>query len=586
MVTDITEEPIKPESSIKSKGDNGPHVLMRGKQNLAGHVVVGHGERVELASLNEDQCRAHDIIEERLKVHMTSKSYITNDETRLTKVDGQAEQLRMLILGQGGAGKSTVIRAITETFRYYDKLDILAKCAMTGVAAVDIGACTLHSWAALPNSLPKDDNWLDRSLKGSTEKRHANMQGKEFLIVDEVSMEDKATAYCLSEIIGKSRAQEGKGKPHEPFGSMHIIQTGDFHQFPLVGNLTRALYMDRPDKDDKRALLGREIFLQFDNVVILDKQNRIKDKTWSDIMSRARVGKCNANNLYKIEKLVLTNPECNIPDFSKALWDQAILITPRHSVRNLWNEHALAKHCMKTGNRRYIVPAEDTSQDGSEHLSMEAKLAIAGLEDKATGKLPATVQMAIGMKAMVLVNLAMEADIANGTRGEIQDIILDEREELLASDEDGAIQLKYPPAMLLFKPDKKTKLVFPGLPPGVIPLTPSLAPFTVLGRTGKRFKVSRYQYTMTAGYAFTDYKSQSQTIEYVIIDIGRPPTGSLSPFSVYVALSRSRGRETIRLLRDFNPNLFQNHPSEALRSDMRRLERLNKVTRREWLMRG
>ena len=156
----------------------------------------------------------------------------------------------------------------------------------------------------------------------------------------------------------------------------------------------------------------------------------------------------------------------------------------------------------------------------------------------------------------------------------------------MASDEDGAIQLKYPPAMLLFKPDKKTKLVFPGLPPGVIPLTPSLAPFTVLGRTGKRFKVSRYQYTMTTGYAFTDYKSQSQTIEYVIIDIGRPPTGSLSPFSVYVALSRSRGRETIRLLRDFNPNLFQNHPSEALRSDMRRLERLNKVTRREWLMRG
>src|SRR6266542_5574569 len=85
---------------------------------------------------------------------------------------------------------------------------------------------------------------------------------------------------------------------------------------------------------------------------------------------------------------------------------------------------------------------------------------------------------------------------------------------------------------------------------------------------------------------FTDYKSQGQTIEYIIIDIRRPPTGSLSPFSVYVALLRSRGRETIRLLRDFNPNLFQNQPSEALRSDMRRLERLNKVTRREWLMRG
>jgi ATP-dependent exoDNAse (exonuclease V) alpha subunit len=88
---------------------------------------------------------------------------------------------------------------------------------------------------------------------------------------------------------------------------------------------------------------------------------------------------------------------------------------------------------------------------------------------------------------------------------------------------------------------------------------------------------------MTAGYAFTDYKSQGQTIEYVVIDLARPPTGSLSPFSAYVALSRSRGRDTIRLLRDLDANLFQNHPSEALRWDMRRLETLNEATKTEWL---
>ena len=69
---------------------------------------------------------------------------------------------------------------------------------------------------------------------------------------------------------------------------------------------------------------------------------------------------------------------------------------------------------------------------------------------------------------------------------------------------------------------------------------------------------------MTAGYAFRDYKSQGQTIEYVIINIGKPPTGILSPFSIYVALSQSRGRNTIHLLRDFDVNLFQNHPSEVL----------------------
>ena len=125
-------------------------------------------------------------------------------------------------------------------------------------------------------------------------------------------------------------------------------------------------------------------------------------------------------------------------------------------------------------------------------------------------------------------------------------------------------------------------LTFPGLPPGLIPLTPSHCRITVTGRTGKKFKVERHQYAMSAGYTFTDYKSQGQTIEYVIIDIGRPPSGTLSSFSVYVALSRSRGRDMIRLLRDFDPNLFQNHPSEALRIEMKRLDELNETTKREW----
>jgi hypothetical protein len=65
--------------------------------------------------------------------------------------------------------------------------------------------------------------------------------------------------------------------------------------------------------------------------------------------------------------------------------------------------------------------------------------------------------------------------------------------------------------------------------------------------------------------SYTDFKAQGQTIEYVIVDIAPTPTFSLSPFNAYVALSRSRGRSTIRLLRDFNDSLFICHPSEELR---------------------
>ncbi|KAH9008705.1 hypothetical protein EDB84DRAFT_1281004, partial [Lactarius hengduanensis] len=47
----------------------------------------------------------------------------------------------------------------------------------------------------------------------------------------------------------------------------------------------------------------------------------------------------------------------------------------------------------------------------------------------------------------------------------------------------------------------------------------------------------------TTAYTFTDYKSQGQTLECVIVDIAKPPSGSLTAFNAYIALSRSRGRK-------------------------------------------
>ena len=186
---------------------------------------------------------------------------------------------------------------------------------------------------------------------------------------------------------------------------------------------------------------------------------------------------------------------------------------------------------------------------------------------------------AIGMKAMVMVNMSTEAEVANGTRGTIEDVLLDHRESPLEEDEKGAIRLTYPPAMLLLKPDKGTKLTFTGIPEGLIPITPSECTFQI-NEGKKSIRVKRRQYAITAGYAFTDYKSQGQTIEYVIIGLAKPPSGRTTGFAAYVALSRSRGRDAIRFLRDFN-EVFQHHPSEDLRRDMRRLEVLNEKTKLE-----
>ena len=91
--------------------------------------------------------------------------------------------------------------------------------------------------------------------------------------------------------------------------------------------------------------------------------------------------------------------------------------------------------------------------------------------------------------------------------------------------------------------------------------------------------VKRKQYPLTAAYAFTDYRSQGQTIPYAIVDIATPPTGGLSLLNIYVALSRSSGRDTIRLLRDFDDKLFEKRDYCALLPEDERLDEMDRQTR-------
>lgn len=471
-----------------------------------------------------------------------------------------------------------LIGAITETFKVLGSEELLAKCATSGVAAVIIGGQTFHSWAAIPVRGSQKENWVETAAPTSQKKRKLNISGKQFLICDEISMCTKQLKYRGSEIVSQVRATEGVGRVSECFGGMDVIDFGDFHQFPPVGNTGGALYCDRPDTDNAHGLKGRSIFLEYDHVVILREQMRITDEVWTGILSRLRVGECTEEDIKEVQKLVLTNPECERPDFSTAPWCDATLITPRNATKDLWNAAALERHCRLTGNRKYIICAEDTLKETGEAPDKKTRYAIAGLKDEVTKNLKMRVELAVGMKAMVVLNIATEADLANGTRGTVEGFVLDPREERTSPDEKGNIRLKYPPPVIYFKPDMQTRAVFEGVPAGIIPISPSKVGFSV-DVDGGRVRLERFQLAIVPGYAFTDYKSQGQTMECVIVDISKPPSGSLSPFSVYVALSRSRGRSTIRVLRDFDPALFMHHPSEDLRTDMVRLEQIDERTK-------
>jgi ATP-dependent exoDNAse (exonuclease V) alpha subunit len=142
-------------------------------------------------------------------------------------------------------------------------------------------------------------------------------------------------------------------------------------------------------------------------------------------------------------------------------------------------------------------------------LNMHQPVTVAGMSKKHTGKLPGQLELVVGMKAMVTMNIATEADLANGTRGEIIDIVLD-------------------PMELDPRRDEETSIM-EGLPDGVIPIFPSEIKFNI----PHQGQTIRHLPTITAGYAFTDYKSQGQTIECVIVDLGKPPWEALTAFNTY-----------------------------------------------------
>ena len=103
-----------------------------------------------------------------------------------------------------------------------------------------------------------------------------------------------------------------------------------------------------------------------------------------------------------------------------------------------------------------------------------------------------------------------------------------------------------------------------------------------VNRNNVKQSVRRHQFPMTLAYAFMDYRSQGQTILFIMVDIATPPTGGLSLFNLYVALSRSSSRSTIRLLWDFNNTTFiQSHSASLLQEDDR-LDKLDALTKSWW----
>jgi len=122
----------------------------------------------------------------------------------------------IFLTGRAGTGKTTLLRKFLD--RVGDKAVVLAP---TGVAAVNVGGQTIHSFFKLP----------PRMLDAGDVKRLPNgrvIRAMETLIIDEVSM---VRADMLDAI---DRSLKLNRKNRRPFGGVRMILSGDLHQLPPV----------------------------------------------------------------------------------------------------------------------------------------------------------------------------------------------------------------------------------------------------------------------------------------------------------------------------------------------------------------
>ena len=370
------------------------------------------------------------------------------------------------------------------------------------------------------------------------------------------------------------------------FGGLNVILVGDFHQFPpVVARRSAPLYWPADSRHDTEDdVLGRKLFEQFTTIVQLNQQIRVRDNIWQDVLQHVRHGNCRQQHIDSIRRLIITNPNCPPTNYNAPPWKDAKLVTPRHGVRTLWNSAAVKKHCSENRQRLYICPAEDTI-DGRPVTNDEKIAIITGGKGSQTqmdrAGLAKEIELAVGAPVMVTLNIHTDMDVANGVRGKIEAIILDGRERVTTTDKTQSIRLKYPPRYILVRLDRTKAPLLQDLAQNVIPIIPVTKTFSMT-KNGQKLTVSRTQLPLTLAYAFTDYRSQGQTLEPVIVDIGPPPHGYLTPFNIYVALSRGTGRDNIRLLRDFDSTLLEQHPCEFLRLEDERLKNLNETTKEIW----
>ncbi len=128
------------------------------------------------------------------------------------------------LTGKAGTGKTTFLHRLK-----MEPVKRMAVVAPTGVAAINAGGMTIHSFFQLPFGpfVPGNSRDVARQRKFSGEKIRL-IRSLDLLVIDEISMVRADLLDGIDDVLRRYK------NPYQPFGGVQLLMIGDLHQLPPV----------------------------------------------------------------------------------------------------------------------------------------------------------------------------------------------------------------------------------------------------------------------------------------------------------------------------------------------------------------
>lgn len=437
---------------------------------------------------------------------MTENTQTINDPAGFTERFINQTNQSIFLTGKAGTGKTTLLRKIISSTH---KNAIIV--APTGIAAINAGGVTIHSFFQLPflgfipefGVAPQFSHSVKLETKDSllrhftmNKQRRNIMRNLELLIIDEVSM---LRADLLDAIDWTLRNVR---RNNEPFGGIQVLFIGDLLQLPPVvkqeeWSILRTYYSGMFFFNAKVLQEKAPLYIELSTIF------RQQDRGFIEVLNNLRNNQISETDVEILNQYVK-------PDFDSLKEEGYITLTTHNTKADEMNAKAL--NSLKATSKKYT--AEITGDYPQHMYPLELDL-----------------ELKVGAQVMFIKNdISMEKNFFNGKMGRI-DSLSDEEISVYFPDEKRSITVdKYEWNNIRYNINEAS------------------------GEIKEDILGTFVQYPLKLAWAITVHKSQGLTFDKAVLDV----SDVFAPGQAYVALSRLRSLEGLVLLKPMRMNGLSN----------------------------